>query len=67
MITVISNSPPLILLSKVNRLEILKKLWNEIFIPEAVKEIYTLKQNGLWLKDSLFNRIIKDLKRENKT
>ena len=34
----ISNSTPLILLSKINQLTILKKVFNKITIPEGVKD-----------------------------
>ncbi len=42
---VISNSSPIILLSKVGRLHVLQALYNEIVIPEAVyKEVFEVRQ-----------------------
>jgi len=44
-VKVISNSSPIILLSKVGRLHILQALYKEIVIPEAVyKEVFEFRQ-----------------------
>lgn len=51
---VISNSTPLIILSKIGELEILKKLYGEIIIPRAVFEEVTIKSDAIknlsWIK-----------------
>ncbi len=47
----ISNSSPLIFLAKINRLDIMKKLFNKIIIPTEVKE-------EILMKDSLDSKII---------
>ena len=51
---VISNSTPLIILSKICELEILKKLYGEIIIPRAVFEEVTIKSDAIknlsWIK-----------------
>lgn len=44
---VIVNSTPLIALSKINRLELLKELYGEITIPEAVFHEVTAKNDGV--------------------
>ena len=44
---VIVNSTPLITLSKINRLELLKELYGEITIPEAVFHEVTAKNDGI--------------------
>jgi predicted nucleic acid-binding protein len=36
---IISNASPLIALSNINRLNLLKKLWKEIVIPDAVSRL----------------------------
>ena len=43
---VIVNSTPLIVLSNIGQLDLLKKLYNEIFIPQAVFEEVTEKQDS---------------------
>lgn len=51
---IISNSTPLIILSKIGELEILKKLYGEIIIPRAVFEEVTIKSDAIknlsWIK-----------------
>lgn len=51
---VISNSTPLIILSKIGELEILKNLYGEIIIPQAVFEEITIKSDTIknlsWIK-----------------
>lgn len=47
---VISNSTPLIILSKIGELEILKNLYGEIIIPQAVFEEVTSKNDYAKLK-----------------
>ena len=65
----ISNSTPLILLSKIDKLEILKKLFNQITIPESVKEEvlieskpgYIVIKKGIddkWIKVEKPNKIL---------
>lgn len=44
---VISNSTPLIILSKIDELEILKNLYGEIIIPQAVFEEITIKSDTI--------------------
>ncbi len=46
MPTVISNASPLIGLSSINHLQLLKKLWNEIIVPEAVYEEAVVNGKG---------------------
>ena len=46
MVTVISNASPLIGLCKIDCLEILKFLWREIIIPEAVYNEVVVKGSG---------------------
>ena len=46
MLRVIVNSTPLIVLSNINQLEILKKLYSEIYIPQAVYDEVTAKQDS---------------------
>ncbi len=41
---VVVNSTPLIILSNINQLDLLKKLYSEIYIPEAVFNEVTEKQ-----------------------
>ena len=43
---VIVNSTPLIVLSNINQLELLKKLYNEIYIPQAVFDEVTSKNDS---------------------
>ena len=43
---VVSDTSCLILLSKINRLSLLKQLYAEIFIPEAVYDEITAKEDG---------------------
>jgi len=43
---VISNASPLIGLSSINCLHILKELWNEIIIPEAVYNEVVVNASG---------------------
>ena len=51
---IISNSTPLIILSKIGELEILKNLYGEIIIPRAVFEEVTIKSDAIknfsWIK-----------------
>ncbi len=51
---IISNSTPLIILSKIGELEILKNLYEEIIIPQAVFEEVTIKSDAIknlsWIK-----------------
>lgn len=46
MLRVIVNSTPLIVLSNINQLEILKKLYSEIYVPQAVYDEVTAKQDS---------------------
>lgn len=46
MLRVIVNSTPLIVLSNINQLEILKNLYSEIYIPQAVYDEVTAKQDS---------------------
>lgn len=43
---VISNASPLIFLAKIKKLNILKELWSEIIIPEAVQKEVIIKGRG---------------------
>ena len=51
---IISNSTPLIILSKIGELEILKNLYGEIIIPQVVFEEVTIKSDAIknlsWIK-----------------
>ena len=51
---IISNSTPLIILSKIGELEILKNLYGEIIIPRAVFDEVTIKSDAIknlsWIK-----------------
>ena len=65
---VISNASPLIGLSSINCLHILKELWNEIIIPEAVYNEVVVNAsgkpnvlNGFWIDDGLIEEIKKDI------
>ena len=46
MLRVIVNSTPLIVLSNINQLEILKKLYSEIYVPQAVYDEVTAKHDS---------------------
>jgi predicted nucleic acid-binding protein len=71
MLKVVSNTTPLISLLKLNRLEILKTLYNEIIIPTAVfqeiengKNITKIKPLLIELTEKdvwLGNRLIKEI------
>lgn len=53
----ISNSTPIILLSKINRLILLKKLFSQIIIPEEVSKEVLIEDKPGYL---IINRAIKD-------
>lgn len=48
---VIVNTTPLIVLSNINRLDLLKSLYKEIFIPEAVFNEVTVKKDSACLEN----------------
>jgi uncharacterized protein len=52
MSPVVSNSTPLIYLAKVNKLDLLKSLFNEVFIPQEVKNEVVDKGKMLGKKDA---------------
>lgn len=52
MSPVVSNSTPLIYLAKVNKLDLLKSLFNEVFIPQEVKNEVVDKGKILGKKDA---------------
>jgi predicted nucleic acid-binding protein len=49
---VVSNSTPLIYLAKVNKLDLIKSLFNEVFIPQEVKNEVVDKGKMLGKKDA---------------
>ena len=59
---VIVNSTPLIVLSNINQLDLLKKLYSEIYIPEAVFNEVTplmnqLISNGFYITNEIFDLV----------
>lgn len=52
MSPVVSNSTPLIYLAKINKLDLLKSLFNEVFIPQEVKNEVVDKGKILGKKDA---------------
>jgi predicted nucleic acid-binding protein len=52
MTPVVSNSTPLVYLAKVNKLDLLKSLFNEVFIPQEVKNEVVDKGKMLGKKDA---------------
>jgi predicted nucleic acid-binding protein len=52
MSSAVSNSTPLIYLAKVNKLDLLKSLFNEVFIPQEVKNEVVDKGKMLGKKDA---------------
>lgn len=46
MLTIISNASPLIGLARIEKLDILRKLWSEIVIPEAVYRETVIRGSG---------------------
>ena len=52
MSPIISNSTPLIYLAKINKLDLLKSLFNEVFIPQEAKNEVVDKGKLLGKKDA---------------
>ena len=50
---VISNSSPLIALSRINRLSVLKKLFGKIYIPDMVYKETVLQSNNSIQKENI--------------
>jgi predicted nucleic acid-binding protein len=58
---VISNASPIINLAIIGRLELLRKFWGKIFIPEAVwQEVVIDGKANFWLKDSLIQGVLRE-------
>jgi predicted nucleic acid-binding protein len=68
MLKVVSNSTPLIALASINRLDILEKLYQEVFIPKAVMEEVSIheKVGSIEIQKSKFIKVIEVKNKEAK-
>ena len=64
---VVVNTSPIIYLSSINKIDILKKLFREVFIPEAVKrEVLTGGEDNFGFREITSTKWIKTKKIKNK-
>ena len=58
---VVINASPLIFLHKIDRLDVLNKMFDTVYIPKAVlKDIEGLINAGVYLSDKLIERVLNE-------
>ena len=53
---IVSNTTPIIALSSIGQLELLKKMYKEIYIPAAVYDEIMIKKDSVAAKELIFNK-----------